>query len=105
MLVCQVRSRPNLNSTPSSNFEVIGAQATFKHLTMANVALDNVNQVTSEEINRKVQHKMDQLNKDWANLPKEHNLSKFSVALKDIIEKAGYNEMYGVELVAASEEE
>ncbi|KAF2167660.1 hypothetical protein M409DRAFT_65798 [Zasmidium cellare ATCC 36951] len=48
---------------------------------------------------------MDQLNKDWTNLPKEHNLSKFSAALKDIIEKVGYSEMYGVELVAPSTED
>lgn len=84
---------------------MIGAHTNIKHLTMANVVLDNVNQVTNAEINRKVQDKMDQRSRDWTNLPKEHNLSKFSRALKEIIEKAGYNEMYGVELVAPSEEE
>lgn len=69
-----------------------------------NVVFDNVNQVTSEETNRKVQHKMAQLTSDWTNLPEEHNLTKFSSSLKEILESAGYNEMYGVELVAPLEE-
>lgn len=81
------------------------AHETSHHLAkMANVVLDSVNQVTNEDINRKVQVKMDKINSDWANLPKEHNLSKFSAALKDILAKAGYNEMYGVELIAPAEE-
>ena len=35
-----------------------------------------------------------------SNLPKEHKLNKFSEALSGILETAGYDEMYGVKLVA-----
>lgn len=40
---------------------------------------------------------------DWANLPKEHNLSKFAAELKGILELTGHSEMYGVELKAPDE--
>lgn len=40
---------------------------------------------------------------DWSNLPKEHKLNKFQEALKDILDNAAYNEMYGIELQAPEE--
>ncbi|KAK6395631.1 hypothetical protein LTR65_010649 [Meristemomyces frigidus] len=40
---------------------------------------------------------------EWANLPKEHNLSKFAAELSKILESTGYKEMYGVELQAPVE--
>ncbi|KAK4620009.1 Phosphatidylinositol transfer protein SFH5 [Fulvia fulva] len=36
----------------------------------------------------------------WSNLPKEHKLAHFSAELSSILENAGHNEMYGVELAA-----
>ena len=40
---------------------------------------------------------------DWTDLPKEHNLAKFAAELPEVLEDAGYNEMYGVRLEAPSE--
>lgn len=37
---------------------------------------------------------------DWTNLPKEHLLAQFTAELPRILESAGYNEMYGVQLEA-----
>ncbi|EME41356.1 hypothetical protein DOTSEDRAFT_73691 [Dothistroma septosporum NZE10] len=39
---------------------------------------------------------------DWSDLPKEHKLAQFAAGLSSILETAGYNEMYGVELIAPS---
>lgn len=39
----------------------------------------------------------------WANLSKEHNLSKFLADLAGVIKTAGYDEMYGVTLVPPAE--
>ncbi|CAK3826031.1 Hypothetical predicted protein [Lecanosticta acicola] len=47
---------------------------------------------------------MAEIAKDWDNLPKEHKLSQFAAALPEILEKTGYAEMYGVELVAPKDE-
>jgi hypothetical protein len=40
---------------------------------------------------------------DWTSLPTEHNLSKLAAELPAILEKTGYNEMYGIELQAPEE--
>jgi len=40
---------------------------------------------------------------EWANLPPEHNLAKFAAQLPTILDAVGYNEMYGVELIAQRE--
>lgn len=60
--------------------------------------------VESANIQRKIEKAMAEKNNDWTNLPKEHKLSQFAAALPEILEKAGYGEMYGVELVAPKDE-
>ncbi|KAH9828133.1 Phosphatidylinositol transfer protein SFH5 [Teratosphaeria destructans] len=40
-------------------------------------------------------------NVDWANLPAEHNLSRFAAELPKILEETDHNEMYGVTLTPA----
>lgn len=40
---------------------------------------------------------------DWTSLPEDHNLAIFASDLPTLLETAGYNEMYGVHLAAASE--
>jgi len=52
---------------------------------------------------RKLRNEMEKKNSDWTDLPEGHVLSKFSAQLAQILEKTGYKEMYGVELVAPSE--
>lgn len=42
---------------------------------------------------------------DWSNLSADHPLSQFSAKLPSILEKAGYDEMYGIDLVAPHEAE
>lgn len=60
----------------------------------------NVAQASSADDNAKVQRELDKLYSDWSNLPEGHKLRQFQDALKDILDKTDYNEMYGVELVA-----
>jgi hypothetical protein len=40
---------------------------------------------------------------DWTALPKDHLLMKFANDVESIVEAAGYNEMYGVQLQTSSE--
>lgn len=64
-------------------------------------------QAGNAEINRKIEHarQTGQLDVPWDNLPDWHPLYKFSRQLGAILDKVGYNEMYGIELVAPTEEE
>ena len=57
-------------------------------------ALSSMQQSDNAEIQAKIQRKMG----DWSNLSKGHVLSKFGAELGGLIEEAGNNEMYGVEL-------
>lgn len=55
----------------------------------------------------KLEKPTEAVNGDWTNLPQTHPLQQFSLALggpDGILATAGHNEMYGVELVAATEE-
>jgi len=60
----------------------------------------SVQQSDNAEIQAKIQRKRG----DWADLSKEHVLSKFGAELGGVIEEAGHNEMYGVELKAPAGE-
>lgn len=40
---------------------------------------------------------------DWPEFPESHPLAELSKKLGSILESTGYNEMYGIELVAPSE--
>lgn len=67
----------------------------------------SANQSNAAEDNAKLEKKLDAVNSDWANLPKTHPLHLFSIALggpEGILAKADYDEMYGVKLVAGTEE-
>lgn len=64
-------------------------------------------QSNSTESNFKSETKTNSLDNDWTNLPQTHPLHLFSLALggpEGILERAGWKEMYGVELVAGNEE-
>lgn len=65
---------------------------------MAHV-LSSVQQSDNAEIQAKIQRKMG----DWSDLSKEHVLYKLGAELGAVIEEAGHNEMYGVELKAPAE--
>lgn len=54
--------------------------------------------------NAEIQAKMERKRRDWDNLSKEHILYKFGTELGGVIEEAGYNEMYGIELEVPTEE-
>lgn len=60
--------------------------------------------VNAAELNRKVNAAIQKVGSDWDNLPENHALLKFSAKLGELIQEAGYNEMYGVELSAPTEE-
>lgn len=62
--------------------------------------LSSVQQSDNAEIQAKIQRKK----RDWDNLSKDHVLYKFGAELGGVIEEAGYNEMYGVELEVPVEE-
>lgn len=69
--------------------------------------LSSVNQSNAAEDNAKLEKQIDALNSDWTNLPKTHPLHHFGIALggaEGILASAGHNEMYGIELVAGTEE-
>jgi hypothetical protein len=69
--------------------------------------LSNVNQSNAAEDNAKLEKQIDALNSDWNNLPKTHPLQQFALALggtEGILASVDYNEMYGVELVAGTDE-
>lgn len=69
--------------------------------------LPSVNQSNAADDNAKLEKKIDALNSDWTNLPKTHALHHFGAAIGGaggILADAGYNEMYGVGLVAGTGE-
>lgn len=49
-------------------------------------------------LNNKMQDAKNERNRDWKNLPEKHPLNQFVKELPALLEKTGYNEMYGVEL-------
>lgn len=69
--------------------------------------MSNVNQSNAADDNAKLEKQIDALNSDWTNLPKTHPLQQFALALggiEGILASVEYNEIYGVELVAGTEE-
>ncbi|KAH0149209.1 phosphatidylinositol transfer protein SFH5, partial [Aureobasidium melanogenum] len=64
----------------------------------------SANKVTAADLNAKVEAAVKKVGSDWNDLPEGHALLKMSAKLGDLIQEAGYAEMYGVELAAPTEE-
>lgn len=60
--------------------------------------------VNNVELNLKVDAAIQKSGSDWDNLPEGHALLKMSAKLGELMQEAGYSEMYGVELSAPAEE-
>lgn len=61
-------------------------------------------EVTAADLNAKVEAAVKKVGSDWNDLPEGHALLKMSAKLGDLIQEAGYAEMYGVELAAPTDE-